>query len=207
MHTPSLVPSRFGAALAAGLALALAGCGGGGSDGGSASPDAAASGDAIDKYRASFLSRCQAEPSVTDTATQAALNVRRTIKALAKSSATRTAVEVTYTYYAAADCSGAARYTLTLSGNEFWLAVDGSSTVGGASADKVTLNQGNKLPGLSAANITLNGVRFPSAYVMPSATKDLWRLSGSDLFVGDTQALDAQGYPAALQATAAYQKQ
>lgn len=203
MHTSPLSPRLRGLAPLALAAALLAGCGGGGSS----STDAAATGDAIDKYMATFVSNCAAEPSVTDSATQAVLNVKRTIKALSKTSASRAAVELTYAYYAAADCSGTARYTFTLSGTEFWLAVDGSTTVGGASADKVTLNEGNKFPGLSAATITVNGVRFPRAYVQPSATKDLWRLSGSDLFVGDAKALDAQGYPTALLAAATYKKQ
>lgn len=190
--------------LAAACAAWLAGCGGGGSsDGGATAPV----GDAIDPYMATFVSTCAPEPSVTDASSGAALYVKRTLKAATKASATTATLEVTYAFHGTADCSGAARYTMALSGTAFSLSVDGSTTVGGASADKVTLNQGNKLPGISGSTVTLNGVRFPNAYLQASATKDLWRLTGTDLFVGDTKALDAQGYPTALLATASYKKQ
>ena len=201
-------PSRFvdlrRFSLAAACAALLAGCGGGGSsDGGATAPV----GDAIDPYMVTFVSTCAPEPSVTDATSGAALNVKRTLKAATKASATTATLDVTYAFYGTADCSGTARYTLALSGAAFSLSVDGSTTVGGASADKVTLNQGNKLPGISGGTITLNGVRFATAYLQASATKDLWRLTGTDLFVGDTKALDAQGYPTALLATASYKKQ
>jgi hypothetical protein len=197
---------RF-APLAMAAAL-LAGCGGGGSSGGGGGGgDTTPAADAIDKYVATFVSTCAPEPSVTDATSGAALYVKSTLKAASKTNATSAALEVTYAYYNAADCSGTARYSMALSGSAFSLTVDGSTTVGGASADKVTLNQGNKLPGISGGTIILNGVKFATAYLQASATKDLWRLTGTDLFVGDTKALDAQGYPSALQATASYKKQ
>jgi len=202
---------KTGIAISA-LGALLYGCGGGG--GGDVGSDATAAGtsaattdtttttpsDPIDKYLGTIVFACSANTWITDPATSAVLKERVTLTSQSKTSATKALFQFKHEVYDTADCSGTPRTTLTVSGANTWLNVDGGTTVNGMAADKVTSSEDVKLPGISAGTtITVNGVRYNAKYVAQTTGKDLFAFVGKDLYFGDySKALDAQGYPTVL---------
>ncbi|HZW22305.1 hypothetical protein [Noviherbaspirillum sp.] len=191
------------------LGALLNGCGGGGdadvgSDATAAGTSAAATNttpsDPIDKYLGTIVLACSPNAWITNPDTGAVLNERLTLTSQSKSNATKALFQFKHDVYDTADCSGAPRATLTVSGANTWLNVDGGTTVNGMAADKVSSSEGVKLPGISAGTaITVNGVRYNAKYVAQTTSKDLLAFVGKDLYFGDhSKAPDADGYPTAL---------
>lgn len=190
-------------ALAATLA-GLAACGGGGDDTPAGSTAAV---DPIDKYIGTFVGPCEVNASVTDAASGAKLGTRVTT-VLTKISATKAAAQYKTGVYAVDDCSGTAAKTFDVAGNGSWMSIDGTKTVGTITAELVTWSAEARLPGITAGtSVTLNGIRYVPAYLAASTRKDTQSLVGADLYAGDASALDAQGYPTALQKAPAAKKQ
>ncbi len=204
----NLYSTTFKAALCAVLAAALSACGGGGDD----SPSPPGSGnDAIDKYVGTFVTPCGPSEGITVSGTGAALNSRILLTVQPKSSATKAPTEIKVESYAAADCSGTALNTVTVKGDDSFLQMDGTATIGSDTVDKTTTSVGPFFPGFSGASIVVNGVAYDGAlYGEQTATveKDIFSLKGSDLYTGDVdQPLDGQGYPTVLETDVAFTKQ
>jgi hypothetical protein len=220
--------SLFRFFIAAVLGLALAACGGGGGGGGTADADqvanpatdapvapdgstngdSASTADAIEKYLGTFVSTaCEKMTDVLNASTGDPLFEKRTIAVETKLAANRAQVKYVHEFFTNDACTGDSAL-LTIEGSSNTLTIDGTTGVSQGTADKVTLAEGNKLPGISGANITINGVRYINGYSQPKDTKTLMLLSGQDLFVGSaTASVDAQGYPTALAASSSYKKQ
>jgi hypothetical protein len=170
------------------LAAALSACGGGG-DSDSGSPGTGAS--AIDKYIGTLAGACSEFPGITDAATSAALYSRVVLVVGPKTSPTRAPAELKLESYAAADCSGMAKNTVTVAGADTFLQVDGTATIGSDTVDKVTDSSGPFFPGISAATITVNGVRYDGATYggqTPDVSKDIYLFRGADLYAGNDAA-------------------
>lgn len=192
------------------LAGALTACGGGGGDDSTDSADTA--GDPIDKYMVSLTSSCDRSTGVVDATTGAAIYQRRVLMASTKVSATKATGSNKITYFDTSDCSGNARYTLTLNGSDNYLEVTGNKVVGGQTADKVKLGTSVYFPGISfGTSFTLNSLKFTGApynQQTPLVALDLLFLDASgNLYDGDaSKPLDADGYPTALGSAPAAKK-
>jgi hypothetical protein len=177
-------------AFATGLCTVLAACGGGGD-----------SSDPIDPFLATFVGFCHAEPQVTDTGTGAVLYGYSVDTALSKAGPGLAMMQDTEYFFDASDCSGPVRATLTVSGPNTWLRIDGGEWVGGEPVDQVTVSEDSKLPGVTAgvSVSTSDGVTYAANFLLGGAFEDIYYLNGNDLYDGDfSQPLDAYGYPTVL---------
>lgn len=205
------------------MAVALAACGGGGSDStedgnpagttgnttGSptTSPPVGTSSVGADKYAGTWISGCADSVAVTASAPTVALKQTISYTFAKVSDAKASLVQVT-NIYPSTGCTGTALATHTNAGSSNALVIDGTTTVDASSVDKVTVTIG-AIGGLSAGGtINLNGVVYPGNYFMvTSATKNLAKIAGTSLNLGNTTALDAQGYPTAINSGLTYTKQ
>lgn len=185
-----------GAVFVATLSAALlAACGGGGD----AEPDP------VDKYYGTLVSTCNSAIAV-DAATNAPLYEIETASWFAKISATKAQYTTKVALYDKADCSGVARTTLTLTGADNFINVDGTETIGGKIVDKLSTGHSVYFPGLSSApgaGLVVNGIRYNAqdyTRQTPTTGKDIAYV-GTDnkITTGDfSKPLDANGYPTAL---------
>jgi hypothetical protein len=207
MNPTSRFRTRAAPLLAMLAAAALVACGGGGGDSDSDTPAAGA----IDKYVGTLVTACFQSQGITDSTTGAVLNNRSVLRILSKTSPTRAPAEVKLESYAAADCSGTPKNTVTVNGAGTFLQIDGTATIGSDTVDKISLSRGPFFPGLSGATITVGGVSYDGAIYGAQTTdvfKDIFLFRGADLYAGDVnQPLDAQGYPTVLGATPTLKKQ
>lgn len=179
----------------------------GGSQGDSPAPTTTDTTNSIDKYLGSFVSTsCAKLSDVVIAATGAAVYEMRTITVESKLATNQAQLRYKHNYFENSDCTGSLGF-LETSGAENTLTIDGNATVSQGTADKITLTEGNKLPGVSGATVTINSLTFMNGYLNPTQTKSLFPLSGQDLFTGNPDGVDAQGYPTALEAAASYKKQ
>jgi hypothetical protein len=186
-------------ALATGLCAVLSACGGGGDDS-----------DPIDPFLATFVGYCHLEPQVSDTVTGAPLYGYKVITALSKSSANVALMQDTEYFFDASDCSGNLRATLSVSGPNTWLRIDGGEWVQGLAVDEVTVSEDDKLPGAGAgvAVTTSDGVTYAANFILGGVGEDIYYLYNNYLYDGDfSQPLDANGYPTALSQTPMAQRQ
>jgi hypothetical protein len=192
--------------IVAALSIALAACGGGGDSGGSGTSTTAS--DPVDKYLGVFVTNCFADSWITDASTGATLFEKVTVASQSKASATKALYQFKHEIYNTNSCSGSPRATLSESGTNNWINVDGSATVAQGTADKVSSSEDNKMPGISGSTVTVSGITYNGKYLAAATGKDLYLLTGNDLYDGDfSKPLDAQGYPTALGATAVAKKQ
>jgi len=205
------------------MAAALSACGGGGSDSTTESNPASSAGNpsggtttttpvgtsaaGADKYVGTWVSGCADSVAVAASAPTVALKQTVAYTFAKVSDAKASLVQVT-NIYASTGCTGAALATHTNAVSSNALVIDGTATVDGSSVDKVTVTIG-AIGGLSAGGtINLNGIVYPGNYFMvTSTTKNLTKLAGNALNFGNTAALDAQGYPTALNSNLTYTKQ
>lgn len=179
--------------LATGFFAALAACGGGGT-----------SSDPIDPYIATFVGVCTVQGGVTDAQTGATLYSQTSLRALSKTSANQALMQEDIALYDAHDCSGTARASLSVSGANTWLRVDGRETVEARWVDKVTRSEDAKLAGASGGtSVTANGITYAASFVASDSQRNIYDLdSTGELYGGDfSQPLDADGYPTVLSAT------
>jgi hypothetical protein len=199
-------------ALSATLVAALGACGGGGGGDDDPSPNTPEVGaGAIDKYVGTLVTACFQTQAITDATTAAVLNNRSVLRVLSKTSPTRAPVEIKLESYAAPDCSGTPKNTVTVNGAGTFLLIDGTATIGSDTVDKISLSRGPFFPGLSGATISVNGVNYDGATYGAQTTdvfRDIFLFRGADLYAGDiSKPLDAQGYPTVLGTTPTLTKQ
>lgn len=176
-------------------ATLLSACGGGGSD---SQPDPA------DKYLGTLVANCDFA-NASDAATNATLYRVDTLGSPAKVSATKVQYTTTVALYDKMDCSGTARTTLTLSGPDNYVNVDGTATIGDKTVDKLTISVPAYFPGVSGTSVVINGIRYTQSYTSqtPTTQKNI-AYGGADnkVSLGDfNKPLDANGYPTALWTT------
>ncbi len=106
-------------------------------------------------------------------------------------------------YFDNSTCSGAAKGRQAYN---FSFTIDGKFTVGGKTADKVTITD-TPIGGLSAGGtITINGVVYPGDYFTRSAVdKDTFLVEGTKWSIGTAAPSDQ--YPTALETIVFFTKQ
>lgn len=183
-------------------AVVLAACGGGG-DGAVMDEEAGSAVDAAQDRSQSLVGTywgvCAQSKNVSDPQNGSAAIYERVVYVVQpKASDDRYPTEVEATYYRESDCSGSPLHKLAVKGGH--LKIDGRADVFGKSAMKVSEVSVNPFPGLSAANILINGLRFGQKdYSLPH--KDVWYVDGDNrVFKGDfSKPLDGEGYPTAIE--------
>ncbi len=108
-----------------------------------------------------------------------------------------------YRVYPATGCQGTplARHLNEAEGNTW--RIDGAQAVGGTQAERITVEMAALGgPTNDGEPVVVNGVRYPADFFIASvhANKDLVAVTEAGLRFGTGQALDAEGYPAALDA-------
>lgn len=189
----------------AAVAATLVGCGGGGSD--SPSEDlqqVVQPAGPIDSYLGTIIGDCHLTYEITDATTNAEQYLRISLTLDTKVSGTMAQGSYRYEVFGNDACTGSPRHAMTTSGPSNFLRIDGSVVIDDKVASKVTFGAGAVFPGLSAASIVVNGLRFTGErYMRQDAheNKDLIWLSGEHVHFGDGLP-DADGYPTALEAEA-----
>ena len=192
------------------VCAALSACGGGSSDPTTSDPNAPiqpSSPDPIDKYIGTFKNSCSSYEYVRDAVSGELVYFRET-DVFRKMSSVKATFDRMTDFYDASDCSGTARYTMTISGQDNFLIVDGTETVSGKVVDKATIGVGAVFPGLQVgASLTVQGITLdPGRFGSRTATsaRDILYLDmGGALFDADPNnpLPDAQGYPTVLDLT------
>lgn len=178
----------------------LAACGGGGDD--TVAGNGAVVAGTADAYAGTWKAPCENTEEVTLAAAPAEVLKVSTTIALAKVSDTRLSAVYTWTYYrAGSNCTGTPVATQTNASPANTLVIDGTITVGGLAADKVTLTRGAIGGFASGGTININGVVYPGDYFTHTASgKELFRVTGNQLQMGG-ETVDAQGYPTTIDTT------
>jgi hypothetical protein len=186
----------------AAIAVALMGCGGGGGDD--------AFGDVqqlvqpagpIDTYLGTIVGRCHVADDVLDESSPYS-DVYRRISITLDNKVSGTLAQGSYRheFFYSNTCAGTPRHTITISGASNFPRIDGSVIIDGKTVHKVTIGEGVYFPGISAASIVVNGLRFAGdGYIRlaPSESKDLMWLDGDRLHFGYGEP-GADGYPTVL---------
>jgi hypothetical protein len=196
------------------LALCLVACGGGGTGAagaGSAGGDANTPADTISAYVGTYTSTCFKNPDVTSAATGDELFEIDTFTVGTVQSASKAAATLVSTFHSTEACTDTPLDTLTISGPNTFLNIDGSKTVSGQQVEKVDISQDAPFLGISAGTLIINGLKFSGTQYSrqtASTSKEIWRLDATnDVFVGDeTKPLDSNGYPTLLQTEATLKK-
>ena len=190
---------RFRLASLTALLVSLAACGGGGDGDGKG---AAGFGDPIDAYMGTMTSVCRPASGVSLPETNAPV-YRRTSRTLdTKITALRATGSVSIAYYGSSDCAGSALYTLNLTGEDNFLAIEAKPA--DMKEDMVIVGTGVYFPNIAfGESFTFNGLTFTGAPYTgrsPEMVKDLLYIdSAGNVFTGDrSKPMNSQGYPSAL---------
>lgn len=210
---------------AASLTCALLTACGGGSDATDAPATTPASTDYSTKYVGTWKSACEQNSDITDLTTNGGANATQSMT-LTRTSDSALRGTLTITVYASTDtsCTGTALGTLVWSdtdtssvsqsasgissGSGVSFTIDGQTTLGGKTADKITSKIGALAPGLGSNATMSMGSKFSisTADFLAVTWKDLAYLNGSTITAGDDSG-SATAYPTALDTTPTWTKQ
>ena len=147
-------------------------------------------------------------PSVQLVATGENLHEKDTWTAVSKVSSSKALFKVTTEFFDTADCSGTPLVTQNVAGDNTFLNVDGTVTIDGRAADKISGSKG-ALGGLSSGGtVVVNGISYLGDYFVHIDTfKHLFAIDADNNIFTGIPPLDAQGYPTALPLTPSGKKQ
>lgn len=216
----------FGAAAVAACVALMAGCGGGGGGGGSSggtsthtssggstggSSGSGGSGgsggsttpstDPIAKFMGSYVNTCALDTAAADATTGASLYSKYAISMQVQKSTTKVGMQVIVKFYDAADCSGTERLMLTRQGENDYMNIDNTATIGGLQVAHATSGFGGYFADADGKLRTVSGVALGGTYVVGvSAVKNLAYVDAAgNFYSGDmNQPLDTNGYPTVL---------
>lgn len=197
---------RYAAMTTAALAV---GCGGGGG-GSSSSPSPSNTTLDARLYNGNYASECAPVPDGTNYETSAPLYARLVFNVSLFSASTVADLGGRFDFYDDDACTGTALGAVEYSASSSNLYLVAAKAVTGGTGHKVILElmpvgSTSYSAGPTADTVLLGSVlrlKIPRILVTGFYLPDLWRLQGNDLYDGDPDSYDNQGYPASLSATA-----